>query len=230
MGKQLPFYSEKPYNYNFNREIKENRGTLYKVLIPLGKILIEKLTFSSVEVHGIENVPEKGGFILASNHVFGWDPITITYCMKGKRQMYFVAKEEFFHTFYTRIALLIFNGFPVKRGTADRESLNFSIRVVKEGLGLLIFPQGTRDKERKRPESAKSGVALIAREAHCPVLPVSIHSDMRKKRPNIVVRFGEVIPYEELGFTEGASKSKELKACTQKIMSRIGELWDKDNL
>ena len=119
MGKQLPFYSEKPYNYNFNREIKENRGTLYKVLIPLGKILIEKLTFSSVEVHGIENVPEKGGFILASNHVFGWDPITITYCMKGKRQMYFVAKEEFFHTFYTRIALLIFNGFPVKRGTAD---------------------------------------------------------------------------------------------------------------
>ena len=232
MGKRLPFYSDKPYEYNFDREIKEKAINPYKIFKPLAWLLLEHVVFKDIEVYGVENIPEKGGFLMASNHVFGWDPITLTYCMKGKRQMYFVAKEEFFHTFYTKIALLIFNGFPVKRGTADRKSLDFSIRVIKKGIGLLIFPQGTRDKERKRPESAKSGVALIAREAKSDVVPVSIHSESDKsvKRPKLIIRFGEVIPYKELGFTEGVSKSKELKAATQLIMDRIGELWDKDNI
>lgn len=232
MGDRLPCYSEKPYNYNFDRKIKEYRVNPYIVLKPLGKLLLEKMFFRDLEVYGTENIPEKGGFILASNHVFGWDPETIIYMMKGKRQFYIIAKEEFFHVFYTKWPLLMLHGFPVKRGRPDRDSLNFSVRVLKEGLGLLIFPQGTRDKERKRPGEAKSGVALIARKAKAPVVPVSIHasSDKSERRPKLIVRFGKLIPFEELGFTEGATVSRELKSATQLIMDRIAELWDMDEI
>lgn len=227
---KLHFYSEKEYNYNYDRELKEHR-IIYKILTPIAKILIAKIKYD-LEFHGFENIPEKGGFILASNHVSGFDPITITYCMGGKRTMFFMAKEEFFHVFYTKIPLLILNGFPVKRGTSDRSSLNFAIRVIKEGFGLLIFPQGTRDKEGKRPEKGKSGVALIAREAKADVIPVSIHreSGENKKRPKLIVRCGELIKYEDLGFTEGEVKSRELKEATKLVMGKIGELWDQDQI
>ena len=240
MGKQiitnkdkLHFYSEKEYKFNFDKPLREKPIT-YKILYPIARLLIQHIKFIDVEFYGTENIPEKGGFILASNHVSGFDPITLTYCMHGKRTMFFMAKEEFFHTFYTKIPLLILGGFPVKRGTSDRNSLNFAIRVLKEGYGLMIFPQGTRDKEhgRPEPESAKAGIALIAREAKSDVLPVSIHRESSNsvKRAKLVIRFGEVIPFEELGFTEGETKSRELRTATKLIMERIGELWDKDRI
>ena len=240
MGKQiitnkdkLHFYSEKEYKFNFDKPLREKPIT-YKILYPIARLLIQHIKFRDVEFYGTENIPEKGGFILASNHVSGFDPITLTYCMHGKRTMFFMAKEEFFHTFYTKIPLLILGGFPVKRGTSDRNLLNFAIRVLKEGYGLMIFPQGTRDKEhgRPEPESAKAGIALIAREAKSDVLPVSIHRESSNsvKRAKLVIRFGEVIPFEELGFTEGETKSRELRTATKLIMERIGELWDKDRI
>lgn len=230
---KLHFYSEKEYKFNFDKPLREKPVT-YKILYPIARLLIQHIKFKDVEFYGTENIPEKGGFILASNHVSGFDPITLTYCMHGKRTMFFMAKEEFFHTFYTKIPLLILGGFPVKRGTSDRNSLNFAIRVLKEGFGLMIFPQGTRDKEHGRPEteSAKAGIALIAREAKSDVLPVSIHRESSNsvKRAKLVIRFGEVIPFEELGFTEGETKSRELRTATKLIMERIGELWDKDRI
>ena len=240
MGKQiitnndkLHFYSEKEYKYNFDKPLREKPIT-YKILYPVAKTLVQNIKFKDVEWHGLENIPEKGGFILASNHLSGFDPITLTYCMHGKRTMFFMAKEEFFHTFYTKIPLLILGGFPVKRGTSDRNSLNFAIRVLKEGFGLMIFPQGTRDKKhgRPEPESAKAGIALIAREAKSDVVPVSIHreSDDSVKRAKLIIRFGKMIPYEDLGFTEGETKSKELRSATKLIMEKIGELWDMDRI
>ncbi len=240
MGKQiitnkdkLHFYSEKEYKFNFDKPLREKPIT-YKILYPIARLLIQHIKFRDVEFYGTENIPEKGGFILASNHVSGFDPITLTYCMHGKRTMFFMAKEEFFHTFYTKLPLLLLGGFPVKRGTSDRNSLNFAIRVLNEGFGLMIFPQGTRDKEhgRPEPESAKAGIALIAREAKSDVLPVSIHRESSNsvKRAKLIIRFGEVIPFEELGFTEGETKSRELRTATKLIMERIGELWDKDRI
>ncbi len=230
MGKRLPFYSEKPYNYNYNRELKE-RKLFYAILLPIADIILGKNKYK-MEVYGLENIPKKGGFIIAGNHFSGWDPITVAYAIKGKRQLFFMAKDEFFHTFYTKYPLLLLNGFPIKRGTADRSSLDFAIRVIREGFGLLIFPQGTRDKEHKRPEKGKSGVALIAREAKADVIPVSLHreSDDNVKRPRLIIRFGEKIPYADLGFTEGEVKSRELKNATKLIMQKIGELWDKDEI
>ena len=232
---KLKFYSEKEYNYNWDKDLKEHR-TLYAVLYPIAHVLVDKIKFNGVEVYGTENIPTTGKVLLASNHASGFDPITIVYAMsrdRRSRTMYFMAKEEFFHTFYTKWPLLILNGFPVKRGTSDRKSLNFAIRTLKENFALLIFPQGTRDKELGRPDNeVKNGVALIVREAQTPVLPVSIHIEKNPangKAPHVVVRFGKLIEYSDFGFSEKA-KSAELKAATKLIMDRICEEWDKDNV
>lgn len=228
MGK-LPFYNEKPYKYNFNKPLKHNKFA-YSFFTPIANVVL-KYKFKELEVHGLENVPTGGGFIMAGNHLSGFDPIYITYILRKHCNMCFMAKEEFFHTFYTRIPLLWLSGFPVKRGTADRSALEFAIQSIKNGFCLLIFPQGTRDKTFSRPERGKSGIALIAREAKVGILPVSIHRESAPdvKRPKMVIRFGELIPYEDLGFSEGETKQRDLKNVTQLVMRKICELWDKDN-
>ncbi len=227
-SKRLPFQDDKEYHHNWNKEIKKHPIT-WKVSFPLAKLILNK-RFNKVTYINPENVPKDGPFILCANHVNGFDPITIAYGTGGKREMYFMAKEEFYHTFYTRWALNVWNGIPVSRGTADRDCIEFCKRVINKGFGLVVFPQGTRDKEGKRPYGFKAGSAMIARECHAPVVPVSVHKFQApgEKKATLVVRYGEVIPYEELGFTEGSRKSKELRKATALIEDRVAELWDED--
>ena len=113
--------------------------------------------------------------------------------------------------------------------------MKFAERVLKDGrFGLVIFPQGSRDRQRKRPEldSTANGFAMIAREAKVPVVPASVHleADLEKKHPKCIVRFGEPIPYEDLGFTPGSRKKKELNAAAEIIWKKVQELWDKDEM
>ena len=132
-----------------------------------------------------------------------------------------MGKKELFENPVVKYFLSKLNGFPIVRGGADKEALDYAINVAKEGKILGIFPEGTRSKDYK-PARAKSGVALIAKEAKADVLPVSIYNcDNMKRGTKLTIRFGEVIPYEKLGLTR-----EEIKECAKFIMSEIVKLWE----
>ncbi len=201
---------------------KVTEGGLYDTMRPVGKI-IEKMLYK-VEYVGTENIPENGGFILASNHVNALDPVFIALGME-KRQLHFMGKKELFQNPVIKFFLSKLNGFPIVRGGADSEALNYAIRIVKEGYVLGIFPEGTRSKDYK-PARAKSGVAVIAKEAKADILPVAIYtSDDMKKHTKLTIRFGEVIPYESLGISDDSSR-EEIRGCAQYVMGEITKLWE----
>ena len=201
-------------------EIKDSKT--YDKLRPVGKA-VAKLLYK-IEYVGLENVPVDGGFILASNHMDALDPVFIAIGLEN-RQLHFMGKKELFENPVSKWALSKLNGFPIVRGGADTEALEYAIRIPKEGHILGIFPEGTRSKTFK-PARAKSGVAMIAKEAKTDVLPVSIYtSDNMKKGTKLTIRFGEIIPYEKLGFTEEGSR-EELKTCAKYIMDEIIKLWE----
>lgn len=201
---------------------KITEGALYDNMRPVG-IALEKMLYK-IEYVGTENIPESGGFILASNHVNALDPVFIALGMK-KRQLHFMGKKELFENPIIKFFLSKLNGFPIVRGGADSEALNYAIRIVKEGYVLGIFPEGTRSKDFK-PARAKSGVAVIAKEAKADILPVSIYtSDNMKKHTKLTIRFGEVIPYENLGLGDECSR-EEIRACAQNVMTEISRLWE----
>lgn len=201
---------------------KITEGALYDNMRPVG-IALEKMLYK-IEYVGTENIPESGGFILASNHVNALDPVFIALGMK-KRQLHFMGKKELFENPIIKFFLSKLNGFPIVRGGADSEALNYAIRIVKEGYVLGIFPEGTRSKDFK-PARAKSGVAVIAKEAKADILPVSIYtSDDMKKHTKLTIRFGEVIPYEKLGLCDESSR-EDIRACAQNVMAEISWLWE----
>ena len=59
------------------------------------------------------------------------------------------------------------------------------------------------------------------------MLPACIYFEGKSKvRKKITVRFGEVIPYEELGLTDESNMS-EIKDASRLVMGKIGELLEK---
>lgn len=201
-------------------KVKEEEA-LYDKLRPIGNKIANFLF--DVNFIGTENIPAEGGFIIASNHVKALDPMFIALGVK-ERQIHFMGKKELFEKPIIRDILKKANGFPIVRGGADKEALDYAERVVKEGHILGIFPEGTRSKDYK-PQRAKSGVGLIAKNAKADVLPVAIYNcDDMKRGSKLTIRFGEIIPYESFGFTEAESR-EEVKNCAKYVMAEIVKLW-----
>ena len=105
---------------------------------------------------------------------------------------------------------------------------SLGMRLVEEGKVLGIFPEGTRSKDPDgKMLPPKAGVALIAKATHSDVLPACIYFEGKSKfRKKITVRFGEVIPYEELGLSDESNMS-EIKDASRLVMGKIGELLEK---
>lgn len=229
LTESLPFSSKKPYHFDWDQDIK-NRKIIYW-WAPTVADWVVRMRFKKVTYYGAENIPETGGFIICANHVTGFDPIVLMNGFHCRRQCYFMAKQEFFQAPYMRWVMLTFGAFPVNRGRADRDSIRFCQKIIQNGYGLMIFAQGHRDKEGKRPTGFMPGASLIARECKANVIPVSVHKFQKpgEKKASLVVRYGKLIPYSELGFTEGSRKARELRSATAFIENQVASQWDLDD-
>jgi 1-acyl-sn-glycerol-3-phosphate acyltransferase len=113
--------------------------------------------------------------------------------------------------------------FPVVRGKGDMGVIDESIKRLKKGRNLVIFPEGTRSKDGKVGKG-KTGVALIAAKANVDVVPVGIIFEGELKfRKRVVVKFGKPINAETLKIAESPTPA-ELKNLKLTIMSEITKL------
>lgn len=210
----------KDFDYSKVRNYK-----LYPFLMPLAKVVVKAMY--RVEYIGLENVPKEGGYVVASNHVSFFDPVIIG--ASGMRRVHCMGKVELFEKPLLGWLLVHLNAFPVKRGQSDKSAVEYAIDCVKQGENIGIFPEGTRAKDYK-PGQGKAGVALISKATGADIIPVAIYSGGQKLSPfktKVVVRFGEVIKYEDLGLAKGTSS--ELREATRKIMAKITELWEEED-
>jgi 1-acyl-sn-glycerol-3-phosphate acyltransferase len=149
-----------------------------------------------VRVEGLENIPP-GVCIFAANHISNVDPIAFVPAIP--RRVSVLLKSELFRIPILSTAMRLAKFVPVDR--ADKEaavaSVNVALGVLKEGLSLAVYPEGTRSPDG-RLKPFKKGTFALAIEAGVPIVPVSISGAqhlMRKgewtMRPGeIVVRFG----------------------------------------
>jgi 1-acyl-sn-glycerol-3-phosphate acyltransferase len=146
-----------------------------------------------VRVEGLENLPSDGGYIICSNHINNLDPVVVGTSIPKK--MSYMAKEELFHNKILGFIILKLGMFPVNRNGADISAIKSSIKVLKKGDALGIFPEGTRNLERNEMK-AKPGLAMIAIKAKVPIVPVAIISDY-KLFGNIKIQINRPITYDE---------------------------------
>ena len=180
-----------------------------------------------VQYQGTENIPQRGGYILVSNHRSMADPVVIA--NRLDQQLFFMAKEELFQNPIAGWVLRHLGAFPVERGKGDTGAVEWAIDLLRQGDVLAMFPEGTRSTTQE-PLRPKSGAAFIARATKADILPCCVVLEDKaqaKGRPRLIVRYGKMIPFEELGFSEEISP-RELKSATNFMWDRVLTLLEED--
>lgn len=127
--------------------------------------------FHRFEVKGLDNVPPKGGFILACNHLSYLDPPAVG--CRIPRNLHYFARDSLF---FGPLGLLItkLNSIPVNRDQLDLGTLRKVLTVLKGGEPVLVFPEGTRSPDGTLQKSQK-GLGLLVHKSGVPVLPARLH-------------------------------------------------------
>jgi 1-acyl-sn-glycerol-3-phosphate acyltransferase len=178
-----------------------------------------------LRVHGRENVPATGGYVLACNHLSNFDPWPLGMPLWPQRWLRFMAKSEL----YWWPATLVLNGagaFKVRRGTGDREAMATAERLAREGNVVVMFPEGTRRRKglvKRREARAHSGAARIALEAGVPLVPAAVAGTDRLLRLGpIEVVFGTPLEIDDLRASDDIRRASQ--EATERLMARIAEL------
>lgn len=128
--------------------------------------------FHRFRCYGADKVPSRGAVIVVANHGSFIDPGLIAWNVK--RPLFYMAKAEIFKNRLVAFLMKLINTFPVKRTGVDRAAMNNAMRLLNEGKGLCLFPEGTRTLDGKLGPF-KSGAAYLALVTGAPIVPVAIY-------------------------------------------------------
>ena len=176
----------------------------------------------TVEVHGRENIPTKGGFMLCSNHQGLFDVLAIA--CNCDMPISAVYKKELKDIPLIKEIASCTHAFAMDREDV-RQSMTVIQNVAKEfekGRNYLIFPEGTRSKKGNEMMEFHHGTFKCVVKAKCPILPIAVIDsykvlDQKGSAPvTMQIHFLPPIPYEEYA----GMKTAEIAALAQ---SRIRE-------
>ncbi len=171
------------------------------------------------KVIGAENAKKVKGALFTCNHYSKMDSM-IPYFVLFKKEAHALAKYELFINPVAGWFLHRMGAIPVRRGEADIESVKQVLRVLKDGKQLLIFPEGTRNKEgTQHMAEFKTGTARFAIKAKVPVVPMIYYQSPKAFRKNWLY-VGEPFLLEEF---YGARTIDENHAATQVIKEKMDE-------
>ncbi len=160
------------------------------------------ILFFRVRTYGRDNVPDKGAFLLVSNHQSYLDPVLCIVPLK--RPSSCLARDSLFTNWFFGPLISSVNAIPVKQGEADISAMRKVIGKLKKGEGVCLFPEGTRTYDGKIAP-LKPGLGLLCRRGGAVIVPVVIDGAFecwpRHKKlfspGSISVCYGKVITAEQ---------------------------------
>ena len=185
------------------------------------------------EVHGRENLPTSGAFIISPNHRSNLDTPLLP--VIRKEPIRFMGKASLWKA--SRFAdwfLTMLGGFPVERETADRSAMRLAEDILERGETLVMFPEGTR---REGPiveaDNMFDGPSFLSGRQQVPIVPVGMAGSeeampVGKKMVyprKIVFVIGEPIAPPEQN-ENGRVSRRAVKEHTEVLRSRVQDLFD----
>lgn len=130
----------------------------------------------TVHVYGRENLPTENGYILYSNHQGFFDGMALIYALE--QPFHFLVMREMEKFPFVRYVMKLLE--PVYM---DRSNMKDSFRAIKScgelaknGENVLIFPEGTLEKQENTLSVYKPGALKAAYMAKAPIVPVVLRN------------------------------------------------------
>lgn len=147
-----------------------------------GKIQL-RTTGSRVTMQGLEHLDSRKSYIVVSNHQSFFD----IFSLLGHLPLQFrwIAKAELFRIPLLGWAMARTGYIPIERDSPKKayRSMLQAAEKVREGVSILIFPEGTRSPDGLL-QPFKKGVFLLALKSQAPILPVAIRGTRNIMRKN----------------------------------------------
>ena len=125
---------------------------------------------------GVENLPQSGPVIVASNHVYYSDVLFFAqFLYKNGRAPRFIGKKSVFDIPIIGSIVRAAGQIPVDRESKDAsKALDHAVAALKAGHCVGIYPEGTLTRDENLwPMVAKTGIARLALMTGAPVIPVT---------------------------------------------------------
>ena len=183
-----------------------------------GAIFIYCKIVHRVKIEGTENIPNDGPLIFCGNHRTFLDPPLIK--VTAKRETHFLAKESLYKNPFLAFLGWVFEAIPVKRDSKDINAIKSSLKYLKKGECIALFPEGTRNGLAKG-EKVKDGAAFFTIRSGAKVIPIGI-SGKTGCFSKVTIRYGKPLDYSK--YKKAQDERKALEEVTEDIMNNIIEL------
>ncbi len=177
-------------------------------------------------VEGADNMPRKGGVVLASNHVSYLDFIFCGYSTRSSNRLVrFMAKESVFENRISGPLMRSMHHIPVDRA-AGAKSLDNAVDWLRQGEVVGVFPEATISQSFELKDF-KTGAVRMAVEAEVPIVPMITFGGQRlwtKGRKRDLERNATLAL--TLGEPFTVSKSKSAEEATADLKAQMQVLYD----
>lgn len=180
---------------------------------------------------GATNIPEKGGVLLAANHISAYETIFLPWAVIRTyplSMLWAPAKEELFARSFTRWLYSSWGAFPVRRGRDVRAGK--AINELLADQRVMLFPEGTRHRDGRLGKGNR-GVGKIIYDVRPAVVPTALIGLNRWKFPGFrqhgMVVFGTPLDFTDLYQREDCKETHQL--IVDRVMDAIAALLKEEN-
>jgi 1-acyl-sn-glycerol-3-phosphate acyltransferase len=152
------------------------RGELAWYRFARGVVMAPSWVLWRMRFTGTENLPQTTPYVLAPVHRSYIDTLLAGYV--SSRRVRFMGKEEMWQTPWVAKLFNSLGGFPVRRGTPDREALRICEQILGAGEPVVLFPEGSR-QSGPIVQPLFAGPAFVALRANVPIVPLGIGGSER---------------------------------------------------
>ncbi len=188
---------------------------------------------AKVEARGYENLPGKGGFVIAVNHL-GFLDAPMAYYALNDWNLFIPVAEKWEEIPILRWLGKHLNAIFIDRFNPDLKAMREMIKRMEDGQTLVIAPEGTRARDEKMAQG-KPGVAYLASKMGWVIVPVAISGT----EDRLIIRNLKRLKRSKINLTAGKSftlpsfptedREEKLQQYTDEIMCRIAVLLPEHN-
>ena len=184
--------------------------------------LFYRLFYKVTIVNG-EKIENAKGVVISGNHLSNHDPLLFPAFFDKKIR--FIAKEELFKIPFIKQSLKATGAIPIKRGTFDRAAINSSIKLLKEGEVVGVFPEGTRSHSKELDlGQLHNGASFIATRAKTKIIPFAIIPSKNFRLFSEI----KIVVGDEIDATSLKEEGKSHDEITAILMQAISDLIVKE--
>ncbi|MEW6214817.1 MAG: AMP-binding protein, partial [Nitrospirota bacterium] len=207
------------------------------VLISLRLIKIIMKIFFRLKIESLENIPEKGPYIITPNHASYLDGFNIVAALTSIsfRDLYSLGFQKYFTGTFKESFARLAHVIPIDPETYLTRALQMASYILRNGKSLLIFPEGGRSYDGEIMEF-KKGVGILSLELNVTVIPAYITGSFEAlprgkiwpKFTEMKITFGTPLYPSELDMSRKPEGMDEYQFFVNELRERVKALKEFD--